>query len=126
MGSNMNIILESPTIVLLCFFFSFQFPLYRQQFYCMFIKRALFSLRNWKLVLLHISIIVIFTSYLLTQNLHSDMPIREIDLSQYGRTIVPYSVSGKSDLAMNFIKNLKIFLRLKNQELHEVQGKTHL
>uniref|UniRef100_G1Q1D1 ATP-binding cassette sub-family A member 3-like n=1 Tax=Myotis lucifugus TaxID=59463 RepID=G1Q1D1_MYOLU len=103
--------------------FNTGFPLYRQQFYCMFIKRALFSLRYWKLVLLHISVIVVVTTYLLTaQNLRSEVPVREIDLSQYGQTIVPYSVSGKSDLAMDFIKNLKIFLALANQQLHEVQG----
>lgn len=93
----------------------------------MFVKRALFSLRNWKLVLLQISVIVVVTTYLLTtQNLRSEIPVREIDLSQYGQTIVPYSVSGKSDLAMNLIKNLKIFLELANQQLHKVQGKTHL
>ncbi|XP_054570373.1 phospholipid-transporting ATPase ABCA3-like isoform X2 [Eptesicus fuscus] len=103
--------------------FNTGFPLYCQQFYCMFIKRALFSLRNWKLMLLQISVIVVVTAYLLTtQNLLSEVPIREIDLSQYGRTVVPYSVSGESDLAMNFIKNLKIFLMLKNQEFHEAQG----
>lgn len=51
--------------------------------------------------------------------------MREMDLSQYGRTIVPYSVSGNSDLALNFINNLEIFLKHKNQELREVQGKTH-
>ncbi|KAK1344443.1 hypothetical protein QTO34_013137 [Cnephaeus nilssonii] len=102
--------------------FNTGFPLYCQQFYCMFIKRALFSLRNWKLMLLQISVIVVVTAYLLTtQNLLSEVPIREIDLSQYGRTVVPYSVSGESDLAMNFIKNLKIFLMFKNQEFHEAQ-----
>lgn len=52
------------------------------------------------------------------------MPAREMDLSQYGRTIVPYSISGNSVLALNLIKNLEIFLKLKNQELREVQGKT--
>lgn len=53
------------------------------------------------------------------------MPTREMDLSQYGRTIVPYSVSGNSDLALKLIKNLKIFLMPQNHELREVQGKTH-
>lgn len=52
------------------------------------------------------------------------MPAREMDLSQYGRTIVPYSISGNSVLALNIINNLEIFLKLKNQELQEVQGKT--
>ncbi|KAG8513504.1 LOW QUALITY PROTEIN: ATP-binding cassette sub-family A member 3 [Galemys pyrenaicus] len=99
------------------------FPLYRQQFCSMLIKRALFTLRNWKLMLLQLSVILAVTTYLLrTVNLNHELPSREMDLRQYGRTIVPYSVSGNSDLALNFTKNLKIFLNLKNQELREVQG----
>lgn len=92
----------------------------------MFIKRALFTWRNWKLMLLQILVILVFTAYLLkTTYPQSDLPTRELDLSQYGQTIVPYSVSGNSDLALNFINNLKIFLKRNNQELWEVQGKTH-
>ncbi|XP_020942156.1 ATP-binding cassette sub-family A member 3-like isoform X3 [Sus scrofa] len=99
------------------------FPLYRQQFHSMFIKRALFNWRNWRLTLLQISVILFVTTYLLTTlSLDFDLPARELDLSQYGRTIVPYSISGNSDLALNLIKNLKIFLKLKNQELRRVQG----
>ncbi|CAD7683628.1 unnamed protein product [Nyctereutes procyonoides] len=94
------------------------FPLYCQQFHSMFIKRALFTWRNWKLMLLQISVILVFTTYLLlTVQFHYDLPTRELDLSQYGRTIVPYSISGNSDLALNLINNLKIFLKRKNQEL---------
>lgn len=92
----------------------------------MFIKRALFSWRNWKLILLQTTVILIVTTYLLlTTKLQYELPAREMDLSQYGRTIVPYSISGNSELAMNLTKNLKIFLNAKNQELREVQGKTH-
>uniref|UniRef100_A0A8W4FI07 ATP binding cassette subfamily A member 16 n=1 Tax=Sus scrofa TaxID=9823 RepID=A0A8W4FI07_PIG len=106
--------------------FNTGFPLYRQQFHSMFIKRALFNWRNWRLTLLQISVILFVTTYLLTTlSLDFDLPARELDLSQYGRTIVPYSISGNSDLALNLIKNLKIFLKLKNQELRRVQGKTH-
>ncbi|XP_035969082.2 phospholipid-transporting ATPase ABCA3-like [Halichoerus grypus] len=104
--------------------FNTGFSLYCQQFHSMFIKRALFTWRNWKLMLLQISVILVFTSYLLrTAQSHLDLPMRELDLSQYGQTIVPYSISGNSDLALNFINNLKIFLKRKNQELWEVQGK---
>ncbi|XP_055264789.1 phospholipid-transporting ATPase ABCA3-like [Moschus berezovskii] len=103
--------------------FNTGFPLYCQQFHSMFLKRALFNWRSWKLTLLHISIILFVTTYLLTTlNLYYIMPAREMDLSQYGRTIVPYSISGNSVLALNLIKNLEIFLKLKNQELREVQG----
>uniref|UniRef100_A0A8C3VUR2 ABC transporter domain-containing protein n=1 Tax=Catagonus wagneri TaxID=51154 RepID=A0A8C3VUR2_9CETA len=107
--------------------FNTGFPLYRQQFHSMFIKRALFSWRNWRLTLLQISVIVFVTTYLLTiLSLHFDLPARELDLSQYGQTIVPYSISGSSDLALELVKNLNVFLNLKNQELQEVQGKTHM
>ncbi|XP_019607231.2 phospholipid-transporting ATPase ABCA3 isoform X1 [Rhinolophus sinicus] len=103
--------------------FNTGFPLYCQQFRSMFIKRALFSWRNWKLVLLQILVTLAVTTYLLIdQTLKSDMPARDMDLSQYGRTIVPYSVSGNSDLALKLIKNLNIFLKLQNQELRKVQG----
>nr|XP_025839579.1 ATP-binding cassette sub-family A member 3-like [Vulpes vulpes] len=104
--------------------FNTGFPLYCQQFHSMFIKRALFTWRNWKLMLLQISVILVFTTYLLlTVQFDYDLPTRELDLSQYGRTIVPYSISGNSDLALNLINNLKIFLKHKNQELWEVPGK---
>lgn len=91
----------------------------------MFVKRALFSWRHWKLVLLQLSVILFVTSYLLTtQTLNSKVHAREMDLRQYGQTIVPYSVSGNSDLALELTRNLKIFLTLRNQELREVQGET--
>uniref|UniRef100_A0A4W2G873 ATP-binding cassette sub-family A member 3-like n=1 Tax=Bos indicus x Bos taurus TaxID=30522 RepID=A0A4W2G873_BOBOX len=107
--------------------FNTGFPLYHQQFHAMFLKRALFNWRSWKLTLLHISIILFVTTYLLTTlNLYYIMPAREMDLSQYGRTIVPYSISGNSVLALNIINNLEIFLKLKNQELQEVQERKDL
>ncbi|XP_038957108.1 phospholipid-transporting ATPase ABCA3-like isoform X2 [Rattus norvegicus] len=99
-------------------------PLYRQQFYSMFIKRALFIGRNWKLMFLQIIVVLVVTTYLLL-SLHlddNDIPERELNLSHYGKTIVPYSISGNSDLALNLIKNLKIFLKSKNQSLKKIKG----
>ncbi|XP_037363349.1 phospholipid-transporting ATPase ABCA3-like isoform X5 [Talpa occidentalis] len=102
--------------------FNTGFPLYRQQFCSMLIKRALFTRRHWKLMLLQLSVILAVTTYLLkTANMNYELPSREMDLRQYGRTVVPYSVSGHSDLAVNFTRNLKIFLNLQDQELREVQ-----
>uniref|UniRef100_A0A8C8UED2 ATP-binding cassette, sub-family A member 16 n=1 Tax=Peromyscus maniculatus bairdii TaxID=230844 RepID=A0A8C8UED2_PERMB len=104
--------------------FNTGFPLYRQQFRSMFIKRALFIWRNWKLMLLQITVILLATTYLLLA-LHSDdhdIPERELDLSHYGETIVPYSISGNSDLALNLTENLKKFLKLKNQNLRKIRG----
>lgn len=48
---------------------------------------------------------------------------REMDLEQYGETIVPFSISGNSEFTMNFVKNLEILLKAKKQKLHEVKGK---
>uniref|UniRef100_A0A8D2JTK8 ABC transporter domain-containing protein n=1 Tax=Sciurus vulgaris TaxID=55149 RepID=A0A8D2JTK8_SCIVU len=103
--------------------FNTGFPLYRQQFCSMFIKRALFSWRNWKLILLQIIVILAVTTYLLIalQLKDDDVPAREMDLTHYGRTIVPYSISGNSDLSVNLIRNLEIFLKSKNQELRKVK-----
>nr|KAF6490070.1 hypothetical protein HJG59_010432 [Molossus molossus] len=123
MPTNYNIPVFSRLNEIATIEFNTGFSLYRQQFHSMFIKRALFSWRNWQLMLLQTSVILLVTTYLFTtQTLRSKMPTREMDLSHYGRTVVPYSVSGKSDLAMNLIKNLKIFLNPKNQEVREVQG----
>ncbi|KAM4813644.1 phospholipid-transporting ATPase ABCA3-like [Urocitellus parryii] len=104
--------------------FNTGFPLYRQQFCSMFIKRALFSWRNWKLILLQIIVILVVTTYLLIAlNVKDDyMPAREMDLRHYGQTIVPYSISGNSGLALTLIKKLEIFLKSKNQELRKVKG----
>ncbi|XP_006892762.1 PREDICTED: ATP-binding cassette sub-family A member 3-like [Elephantulus edwardii] len=104
--------------------FNTGFPLYCQQFRSLLIKRALFSWRNWKLILLQISVTVFVTNYLLkaVDLREKNMYPREMNLGQYGRTIVPYSISGNSYLALNIIKNLEIFLKSKNQELREVKG----
>ncbi|XP_076997701.1 phospholipid-transporting ATPase ABCA3-like isoform X2 [Tamandua tetradactyla] len=102
--------------------FNTGFSLHCQQFRSMLIKRALFTRRNWKLMLLQLSVIILVTTYLLgTVDLgYAVLPSREMDLGQYGQTIVPYSISGNSDLALNLIKNLEIFLKTKNQELRQV------
>lgn len=78
-------------------------------------------------MLLQIIVILVVTTYLLLA-LHIDdnnMPGSKLDLSQYSGTIVPYSISGNSDLALNLTRNLKIFLKSKNQNLRKIKGKTH-
>jgi hypothetical protein len=76
-------------------------------------------------MLLQIIVVMVVTTYLLLA-LHlnnNDIPERELNLSHYGRTIVPYSTSGNSDLALNLTKNLNIFLKSKNQNLRKIRGK---
>uniref|UniRef100_A0A5F9DRX4 ABC transporter domain-containing protein n=1 Tax=Oryctolagus cuniculus TaxID=9986 RepID=A0A5F9DRX4_RABIT len=50
-------------------------------------------------------------------------PARKMDLEQYGETIVPYSITGNSPFAVDFLKVLEDMLKAKKQKLQEVQGK---
>lgn len=49
-------------------------------------------------------------------------PAREMDLEQYGQTIVPLSIAVDSDFTRNLTKNLEILLKAKKQKLQEVKG----
>ncbi|XP_076997713.1 phospholipid-transporting ATPase ABCA3-like isoform X3 [Tamandua tetradactyla] len=98
--------------------------LYCQQFHAMLLKRALFTWRNWNLVLLQILGLVGIV-YLLIRGVSisrtTEEPARKMDLDQYGRTTVLYSISGNPDVPENLIKNLKIMLKDK-QNLKKVEG----
>ncbi|XP_012587102.1 PREDICTED: ATP-binding cassette sub-family A member 3-like [Condylura cristata] len=105
--------------------FNTGWPLHCQQFYAMFMKKALFSWRNWKLTLLQLLGflgLVYFMNSGVRISMQSDEPAREMDLQQYGKTIVPYSISGNSDFEQNLRSNLEILLKAKNQQPQEVQG----
>uniref|UniRef100_H0XNJ0 ABC transporter domain-containing protein n=1 Tax=Otolemur garnettii TaxID=30611 RepID=H0XNJ0_OTOGA len=105
--------------------------LYIQQFYAMLVKKAIFTRRNWFVVLIQV-LGLLGMSYITIGNFNLDMnifkrkyndePARKMDLEQYGQTIVPVSISGHSDLTQNFTKHLKIMLKAKKQKLQEVQG----
>nr|XP_048316362.1 phospholipid-transporting ATPase ABCA3-like isoform X3 [Myodes glareolus] len=98
--------------------------LYAQQFRAMLIKRAVFSWRHWKLLLLQL-LALLGLMYLLMRGISFSKPRepgRVMDLEQYGETIVPFSISGDPDLTKNLTKNLEIMLKAKKQELHDVQG----
>ncbi|XP_006985786.1 phospholipid-transporting ATPase ABCA3-like isoform X1 [Peromyscus maniculatus bairdii] len=104
--------------------FSTGWALYTQQFRAMFIKRAMFSWRNWKLLVLQL-LALLGLMYLLMKGISFSTPkkpARVMDLEQYGETIVPFSVSGDPVLTQKLTKNLEIMLKAKNQKLHEVQG----
>ncbi|XP_070269929.1 phospholipid-transporting ATPase ABCA3-like [Myotis yumanensis] len=99
--------------------------LYHQQFCAMFIKRAIFNWRNWKLILLQIlallgSLILLSETVMFTHS--NDDKARLMSLSQYGQTIVPLSISGNSNLTLIFLKHLKSMLEPDNHTLKEVQG----
>ncbi|XP_031243974.1 ATP-binding cassette sub-family A member 3-like isoform X2 [Mastomys coucha] len=104
--------------------FNAGWSLYIQQFRAMFIKRVMFSWRNWKLMLLQL-LALLGLMYLLMKGISFSVPeepARVMDLEQYGETIVPFSVSGDLHLTRNLTKNLEIMLKAKNQNIHEVQG----
>ncbi|XP_074239283.1 phospholipid-transporting ATPase ABCA3-like [Saimiri boliviensis] len=109
---------ESPTI-----HFNAGCSLYSQQFRAMFVKRVMFNWRNWKLLLLQILGLIGSLAFLLSSSHTSeDEIIRQMDLGQYGQTIVPFSLSGNSDLAANLSEHLKGMLQSENQRPQEVQG----
>lgn len=111
-----------PSSVLL----SCQWTLYSQQFFAMFMKRAMFSWRNWNLILLQILALLGIFYFLMSDvelSIGEEDLDREMDLEQYGQTIVPFSISGNSEFTTNFVKNLEILLKAKKQKLHEVKGK---
>uniref|UniRef100_A0A8P0P0T7 ABC transporter domain-containing protein n=1 Tax=Canis lupus familiaris TaxID=9615 RepID=A0A8P0P0T7_CANLF len=96
-----------------------------QQFYAMFIKRAMFSWRNWSLILMQI-LGFLGIVYFLMKGIEiirtKTEPAREMDLEQYGQTIVPLSIAVDSDFTRNLTKNLEILLKAKKQKLQEVKG----
>uniref|UniRef100_A0A8C6FVB6 ABC transporter domain-containing protein n=1 Tax=Moschus moschiferus TaxID=68415 RepID=A0A8C6FVB6_MOSMO len=105
--------------------FNTGWTLYSQQFFAMVTKRAMFTWRNWNLILLQIlALLGIFyfsMSYVQFSRNEEEFE-REMDLEQYSQTIVPFSISGNSEFTMNFVKNLEILLKSKKQKLHEVKG----
>ncbi|XP_068941040.1 phospholipid-transporting ATPase ABCA3-like [Petaurus breviceps papuanus] len=100
--------------------------LYSQQFYAMLVKRATFSLRNWKLILLQILVLLTFTSILLKAiTFYSEVqddPKLEMSLQPYGRTIVPFSVSGNTELSRRFKQHIQVLLHDEKQVPQLVKG----
>uniref|UniRef100_A0A7N4P5Z7 ABC transporter domain-containing protein n=1 Tax=Sarcophilus harrisii TaxID=9305 RepID=A0A7N4P5Z7_SARHA len=99
--------------------------LYCQQFYAMFNKKALHCWRNWKMTLIHILAPLLF-SFLLLKSFNSlisqQNPPLKLDLSLYGKTIVPFSVSGNMSLINNISESLYIILKNMGQQPQLVTG----
>ncbi|XP_054892052.1 phospholipid-transporting ATPase ABCA3 [Poeciliopsis prolifica] len=70
--------------------------LHLQQFYAMFLKRALYSWRNWKVMVAQFLVPLIFTVVALvvarTLPNHQDAPMLRLALSHYGPTRVPVAL----------------------------------
>lgn len=77
-----------------------QVRLYLQQFYAMFLKRALYSWRNWKVMVAQFLVPLVFTIVALvvahTLPSHKNAPMLRLSLSRYGPTSVPVALPLKS------------------------------
>lgn len=49
-----------------------------------------------------------------------------MNLDEYGQTIVPFSISGKSNLTTSLLTHLENMLKPGNHKIKEVQGKANL
>lgn len=94
----------------------------------MFIKRLMYNWRNWRVLLVQILGLVISSLFLLkSHNLrYEDEKTRQMNLSEYGQTIVPFSISGKSSLTTSLLLHLENMLKPGGHKLKEVQGKANL
>ncbi|XP_053328151.1 phospholipid-transporting ATPase ABCA3 [Spea bombifrons] len=67
-----------------------------QQFYALFVKRATYSWRNWKMVVGQFLVPLVFTALALVVGKTfpgpQDSPALELSLAPYGRTVVPYTL----------------------------------
>uniref|UniRef100_A0A5F8GYL7 ABC transporter domain-containing protein n=1 Tax=Monodelphis domestica TaxID=13616 RepID=A0A5F8GYL7_MONDO len=101
-----------------------------QQFYAMLVKRATFSWRNWKLILLQIMVLLTFTAILLRAITFyseiNDDPQLDMSLRHYGRTIVPFSISGGTELSRQLGEYMQTLLIDDRQVPQFVKGKGHI
>lgn len=104
-----------------------QLALHCQQFWAMFLKKAVYSLREWKMVVAQVLVpLTCVTLALLAVNYSSetfDDPMLELTLGAYGRTVVPFAVPGASRLDQQLSEQLKAMLQAEGQEPREVLGK---
>ncbi|XP_070779248.1 phospholipid-transporting ATPase ABCA3 [Enoplosus armatus] len=74
--------------------------LYLQQFYAMFLKRALYSWRNWKVMVAQFLVPLVFTVVALvvarTFPNHKEAPQLRLALSRYGSTRVPVALQPRA------------------------------
>ncbi|XP_007498289.1 phospholipid-transporting ATPase ABCA3-like isoform X1 [Monodelphis domestica] len=100
--------------------------LFSQQFYAMLVKRATFSWRNWKLILLQIMVLLTFTAILLRAITFyseiNDDPQLDMSLRHYGRTIVPFSISGGTELSRQLGEYMQTLLIDDRQVPQFVKG----
>ncbi|XP_007498284.2 phospholipid-transporting ATPase ABCA3-like isoform X1 [Monodelphis domestica] len=99
--------------------------LYYQQVYAMFIKRAIYSWRNWKTTLMHLVLPPLYIYLMLTAFSSpkvEDEPSMKLDLSLYEQNIVPFSMSGNLSVTQKIFKSVESLLKPQGHILKEVKG----
>ncbi|XP_046522805.1 phospholipid-transporting ATPase ABCA3 isoform X3 [Equus quagga] len=100
--------------------------LHCQQFWAMFLKKATYSWREWKMVAAQVLVpLTCVTLALLAINYSSEIfddPLLKLTLDEYGRTVVPFSVPGTTQLDQQLSEHLKDMLQAQGQEPREVLG----
>ncbi|XP_062036152.1 phospholipid-transporting ATPase ABCA3 isoform X2 [Lepus europaeus] len=95
-------------------------------FWAMFLKKATYSWREWKMLAAQILVpLTCVTLALLAINYSSEIlddPLLRLTLGEYGRTVVPFSVPGTSRLDQQLSERLKDMLQAQGQEPREVLG----
>uniref|UniRef100_A0A8C2YFC7 ATP binding cassette subfamily A member 3 n=1 Tax=Coturnix japonica TaxID=93934 RepID=A0A8C2YFC7_COTJA len=103
-----------------------EFYLCCQQFYAMFMKRAMYSWRNWKMVAAQFLVPLIFTAFALivakTFPGPRDSSMLRLTLEAYGQTIVPFSVPAASGLPQKLAEQYVELLDAQHQSPLEVPG----
>uniref|UniRef100_A0A8C3WSX6 ATP binding cassette subfamily A member 3 n=1 Tax=Catagonus wagneri TaxID=51154 RepID=A0A8C3WSX6_9CETA len=100
--------------------------LHCQQFWAMFLKKAAYSWREWKMLAAQVLVPLVCLSLALLAIDYSaetfDDPMLKLTLGEYGRTVVPFSVPGASRLGQQLAERLKDMLQAEGQEPREVLG----
>ncbi|XP_040297886.1 ATP-binding cassette sub-family A member 3 [Bufo bufo] len=101
--------------------------LWCQQFYALFVKRASYSWRNWKIVVGQFLVPLVFTTMGLTAELMfpgpQDSPPLELSLAPYGYTAVPYSLPPNASLLLQTLADsFRDQLDTRHAEPQEVIG----
>lgn len=92
----------------------------------MFMKRAMYSWRNWKMVAAQFLVPLIFTAFALivakTFPGPRDSSRLRLTLEPYGQTVVPFSASAASGLAQELAEQYAELLGAQRQSPLEVLG----
>ncbi len=109
-------------------FLSYQVRLYLQQFYAMFLKRALYSWRNWKVMVAQFLVPLVFTVVALvvarTFPNHQDAPQLRLALRRYGPTRVPVALQpGLGPLSSALANRYSSQLSAQQGQLINITGK---